>query len=671
MKEVILRVAVPSPLYCAFDYLPPIGITLKKLQPGIRVHVPFGRQKLVGVILEIAHSSDIPKDKLKPMLELLDQDAEPLFPKSTLELINWVSSYYHHPIGDVVTNALPPALRKITHKKKSKTKLATTEVKAKCINSTIKLNKHQEQAIATINAAQGFNTFLLDGVTGSGKTEVYLHVITKIIAEKKQALVLVPEINLTPQTIARFQERFPVPIVVLHSRKNHQERLSAWLKARDGLAPIIIGTRSAIFTPLKNPGIIIIDEEHDLSFKQQTGLKYSARDLAVVRGKFENIPVVLGSATPALESIFNAEQKRYLHLKLPERAGNALHPSFHVVDMRSQKLHDGIAENLSTAINQHLAKDGQVLIFLNRRGYAPIFLCRDCGWCANCKHCDAKLTLHQKQKQLHCHHCGSIQRVPTKCEKCASENLVAFGAGTERIETALQTTFVDTKIVRIDRDTTRKKGSMQKILQEIHDHNCQILVGTQMLAKGHHFPEVTMAAILNTDHGLFSADFRASEHLAQLVIQVAGRAGRAEKPGEVYLQTHNPQHPLLQRLIKEGYAGFAKAALVERKQANLPPFSHLILIRAEARDAELAIKFLRTLRVKFGANIKNNAVEIFGPIPALMERKAGHFRAQLLFQSNNRTQLHKVIDELIPKIADLPDSTKVKWQIDVDPVEII
>jgi primosomal protein N' (replication factor Y) len=669
-KPLILRVAVPSPLRHTFDYLLPKDYSPANIMPGIRVLVPFGKQEIIGIILEIAAESKLQTTKLKAVLAVLDD--EPLLPKSILDLINWVSKYYHHPIGDVVNNALPNLLREITRKKKleheNNKDESNKEFQAK--PKTIQLNKYQKLAVTAIkNHLNEFKAFLLDGITGSGKTEVYLRVIAEVIAAHKQALVLVPEINLTSQTIARFAECFAAPIAVFHSRLTPKERLHSWLMAKDGVAPIVIGTRSAIFTPLKNPGIIIIDEEHDLSFKQQSGLRYSARNLATIRGKLENIPVVLGSATPCLESIYNVKRKRYIELTLPERAGLAIHPSFHLVDMRNQKLKHGIAENLLCSIKKHLANHGQVLIFINRRGFAPILICHHCSWVASCKHCDARLTLHQKKQHLRCHHCGMLEKIPSKCPKCSGENLLLLGSGTERVEITLQELLPAAKLIRIDSDTTRRKKSLETMLKNILSKEYQILVGTQMLAKGHHFPDVTMVAVLNIDQGLFSADFRASEHLAQLIMQVAGRAGRTEKPGEVYLQTHNPQHPLLLNLINGGYTSFVNNCLEERQTAQLPPYSYLALLHAESKEQTAALKFLNQVRIDAEKSLAA-AIKLFGPIPAVMERKAGYFRAQLLLQSQNREALQQALDALLKTIDKLKPKRSLRWFLDVDPIEL-
>jgi primosomal protein N' (replication factor Y) len=494
----ILRIAIPTPLRRTFDYLAPQDSHDKILKPGIRIKVPFGRRTTVGLLIETSTKARVDSKKLKPVIEILDD--EPLLPPALMKLNTWASNYYHHPIGEVMLSSLPKLLRdgRPAELKKMDSRLCGNDGKRgndePCKN--IELNKDQEQAVNAIENNSGFNVFLLDGVTGSGKTEVYLQVIESIIKQGKQALILLPEIGLTPQTVTRFQNRFATDIAVLHSKLTDRERLNAWLKAKDGLSRIIIGTRSAIFTPLINPGIIIIDEEHDQSFRQQSGLRYSGRDLAVMRGKLENIPVVLGSATPSLKSIYNAQCKRYTRLQLPERAGRAIHPSFHLIDMRNQKTFEGLSEKLIQEMKNHLAQEGQILLFLNRRGFAPTLLCHSCGFVVECNRCDARMTFHQKPHYLHCHHCGRTRPIYNTCPKCNSNQITPLGLGTERIEETLKDIFPTTKLLRIDRDTTSRKNAMQKMLTDIHEHKYQILIGTQMLAKGHHFPNVTMAVML-------------------------------------------------------------------------------------------------------------------------------------------------------------------------------
>jgi primosomal protein N' (replication factor Y) len=661
----ILHVVICFPLRHSFDYLPPRDWNGEILKPGVRIKVPFAQRTTVGMLLELGSKPRIDITKLKHAIEILDN--EPLLSEQLIKLNIWASNYYHYPIGEVMLNNLPKLLRK---GKEAKLRKASVDIPTSAEISCIRLNKEQQHAVDVINIGSGFNVFLLDGITDSGKTEVYLRVIEKIINKGQQALVLVPEISLTPQTVTRFWNRFSAHVIaVLHSGLTDRERLNAWLMAKQNLASIIIGTRSAIFVPLPKLGIIILDEEHDLSFEQQSGLRYSARNVAVIRGKLENVPVILGSATPSLESLYNAQRKRYTRLQLPERVGIAIHPSFHVIDMRSQKLVEGIAAKLIQEIKHHLQREGQILLFLNRRGYSPTLLCHNCGFVVGCSRCDVPMTLHQKPHYLHCHHCGATKPVYEKCPKCSSDQLIPLGLGTERVEEAIKDIFPEASLLRIDRDTASRRGSMDKMLSEVRDNKCQILIGTQMLAKGHHFPNVTMVAILNVDNGLLSSDFRAPEHIAQLIIQVAGRAGRAEKSGEVYIQTHNPNHPLLLKLINHGYYDFAVENLIERRNANLPPFTYFALIRAEAKTKTTALNFLEQLRDKIKKSVTTK-VKLLGPIPAPMQRKAGYYRAQLLINSKSRSALHVFLDLLVQQVETLKLNRKVRWSLDVDPMDM-
>ena len=536
------------------------------------------------------------------------------------------------------------------------------------------LNPQQRAAFEAIRAGlDGFQTFLLAGVTGSGKTEIYLQLIHQVLRAGKQALVLIPEINLGPQTLARFEKRFNARIALLHSSINDRQRLDAWLAARDGEANIIIGTRSALFTPMKNPGLIILDEEHDASYKQQEGLRYHARDLAVVRARQENLPIVLGSATPSLESLHNAHIGRYALLKLTQRAGGAQPPRFLRLDVKIRPLDSGISGPLQQAMAQTLAAGQQVLVFLNRRGFAPSLLCHDCGWLSQCPRCDARMTLHQRHNELRCHHCGHAERPPLNCPACSHVDLRPVGAGTERAEERLATLFPDYPVLRIDRDSTARKGAMEQLFGTINKGEPCLLVGTQMLAKGHHFPRVTLVAILDADGGLFSADFRASERMAQLIVQVAGRAGRAEEPGKVIIQTHLADHPLLVQLTEQGYFAFAEQALSERRAAGLPPFSHLALLRAEAQKPGQAEDFLVQAcneAEQLLAELQLGGIELLGPVPAPMERRAGRFRAQLLLQGNARAPLHRLMNAWLPRVERLPGSRTVRWSLDVDPIDL-
>ena len=728
------RIAISTPLRRVFDYLAPADFQSKSPFAGVRVKVPFGHQTLIGILLEIVHETDVPLNKMKAVIEVLD--VQPVFDSELLQLLRWCSLYYHHPIGEVMQNALPVKLRQgtATHIKGIKRWQLTPEgeqvdlqslkraakqialigdlkqstsglldsqlteqhvgwrpvmkrlqekglVKsfeenalpiATPIQSAPTLNADQQKAITRILAQKdnGFHAYVLDGVTGSGKTEVYLQVIEDIIKQGKQALVLVPEIGLTPQLLDRFLQRLDGRIAIMHSGLNDEERLQAWLHTQAGSADVIIGTRSAVFSPLLRPGVIIIDEEHDLSFKQQDGFRYSARDLAVKRARDLDIPIILGSATPSLETLYNALQNRYETLLLPERAGNAKPPTISLLDVRSQKMEHGISAQLLHKMKEHLERGSQVLLFLNRRGYAPVLMCHECGWHALCPRCDAHMTLHQSSSQLRCHHCGTEQYKPSTCPKCNSDDLLQMGFGTERIEHALTELFPQYQVIRIDRDSTRRKGSMEKLLKEINNGKQQILIGTQMLAKGHHFPNVTLVGMLNADHGLYSSDFRASERMGQLILQVAGRAGREEKEGEVLIQTHHADHPLFKPLLNHDYPGFAKTLMEERRQTELPPFTHLALLRAEAVDQQSPMIFLEQARLILEQS-KQDDVILMGPFPALMERRAGRYRAQLLIQANNRTQLQSLFSLSITQIENHKTAKKVRWSIDIDPMDLM
>jgi primosomal protein N' (replication factor Y) (superfamily II helicase) len=732
MRPSIARVALPVPLDKQFDYLIP-----SHCFPviGGRVSVPFGRQTLVGVVTALVSQSDFPVEQLKSIKQVLD--VEPLWSEKLYSLLQWCSHFYHYPLGDTLSNALPAALRKgkeadfasllewrlteagrnclmqdasrgVKQKKVltllesgqlahhhmienevSRTVLTNLQEKGWIESlenkpqltswSTLlsnesdkpKLNQEQAVAIATVNSIQGFGCFLLDGVTGSGKTEVYLNLIEPVLAKGKQALVLVPEIGLTPQTINRFKRRFNVPIEVLHSGLNDTERLNAWLSARAGQAGIVIGTRSALFTPLKQLGIIIVDEEHDASYKQQDSLRYHARDVAVMRASGEQVPVVLGSATPALETLHNAFSGKYHHLTLTQRAGGASPTSNHVLDVKGLYLESGLSAPLIAEMRKHLREGNQVMLFLNRRGFSPALMCHECGWICDCQRCDAYYTFHQGTQELRCHHCGSQKPIIHQCHQCGSTQLVTVGVGTEQLEKQLEILFPDYKTVRIDRDSTRRKGSLESALQAIRRGEYQILIGTQMLAKGHHFPDVTLVALLDVDSSLYSSDFRASERLAQLFIQVAGRAGRASKPGQVVLQTHHPEHTLLQALLKKDYHHFAQTALSERKIAQLPPYAYLTLFRAESNHSDLVENFLRQVRHTLESHpLFDSSCLVLGPTPAPLAKRAGKYRWHLLLQTNTRPMMQKILHSAKPVIAMLPLAVKVRWSMDIEPYDL-
>ena len=527
------------------------------------------------------------------------------------------------------------------------------------------LNDEQRNAADAIRAGSGFAPFLLDGVTGSGKTEVYLDAIGDCLARGRQALVLVPEIGLTPQTLARFRTRLGVPVHALHSGLNDGERAATWLAAARGQARVIVGTRSAVFVPLPEAGLIVVDEEHDGSYKQFDGIRYHARDFAIVRARALEVPIVLGSATPSLESLHNAQAGRHAQLRLRHRAGDAKPPVVRIVDVRKRPLQAGLSSEALDAIRVALDAGGQVLVFKNRRGYAPALLCHDCGWSAQCRRCDASMTVHAHGRRLQCHHCGARAAAPLACPDCASLALQPQGNGTERIEEDLAARFAEVPVLRIDRGSTHGRDALQKHFATLGDEP-GILIGTQMLAKGHDLGNLRLVVVVGIDEGLFSADFRSGEKLAQLLVQVAGRAGRADKPGHVLLQTHHPEHPLLQTLVTGGYHAFADGELALREAAGFPPFAHLALLRAEAKHADPPMRFLHDAKALLG----DADVDAAGPLPAPMPRRAGYVRAQLVLSAAQRVDLHAALDTLMPALHASPDARKLRWSLDVDPVDL-
>ena len=723
-SPTVLRVALPVPLPRLFDYLPPPGAKPDRDWIGRRVRVPFGRGEQVGVVLDFGPAEAAP-ESLKAITSLLD--AEPLLPAELLETLRFCIRYYHAPPGEVIATALPVGLRdgqalpetaryawEITEAGRNRLagrvsqgrprrlleQLATgalsedrlelefedwrvamralqrqgqaarVELEA-AVESAPQagaptLTSAQSAALAMLREGEGFRALLLEGVTGSGKTEVYLQAILDCLAAGKQALVLVPEIGLTPQTLRRFRARLGVPVLELHSGLADGERSRAWMAMARGEARVLVGTRSAIFTPLPQAGLIVVDEEHDASYKQQDGIRYHARDLALLRARALGVPVVLGSATPSLESLHNALSGRYQLARLPQRAGGAQPAKVRVLDVRKRPLEHGLSAEIFAAIAACLARGEQALVFKNRRGYAPVLLCHDCGWSARCKRCDADLTLHAGGRTLICHHCGARASKPLVCPDCASLGLQAQGFGTERLEEALAAHFPEARLLRIDRETTRRRGALEKSLNEF-GNTSGILVGTQMLAKGHDLPRLTLVAVVGVDEGLHSADFRASERLAQLLVQVAGRAGRAQWPGEVLLQTHHPEHPLLATLLTGGYPAVAALALAEREAAGFPPFTFLAVLRAEAvREGEVQ-DFLREAREAFDPM---SGVQATAPMPAPMARRAGRSRGQMLLTGEQRPALQAALSAWIPKLYTLKSARKVRWSIDVDPVDL-
>lgn len=661
-SKVIYQVALDVPLRRLFDYVAPANQTTL-LARGTRVRVPFGRQTLTGIILGHSHESAMSDDQLKAIESICE--LTPIFPDDLCTFIEKAALYYHHPIGEVAFCGAPSLLREGKE-------IPGHEVVAahSVTTSDLILNDEQALALNAILAARGqFQPFLLEGITGSGKTEIYLRAAQILSSEQKQILILVPEISLTPQTAQRFNEWFGDNVICYHSRMTPKARFAAWLKVQQGATSIVVGTRSSVFLPFTQLGLIVVDEEHDASFKQQEGFRYSARDMAVVRAKLANCPIVLGSATPAFETLYNAQLGKYQHLVLKSRAIKAQLPTITHLDIRHNKLEGGLSAQLIARIEAHLKQKGQVLLFINRRGFAPTYLCYGCGWMAECQRCDARLTYHQRKKALLCHHCGYQCAITKVCPTCQSADLNPIGQGTEKIEEILSKRFPDTPIARIDSDATRKKGSLEALLHKAHNNEVPLLIGTQMLAKGHHFPHLTLVAIVDADGGLFSVDFRAVERMAQLLIQVAGRAGRVHQAGEVVIQTCFPTHPLLQQIREQNYPQLAQPLLVERSHCKLPPFAHLALVRAHASDPDLPEQLLMQVQRELkGLHIKD--VEILGPVPAPMYRRQGNYRYQLLIQASARKPLHHVLSYSTTILEKAASAKRLRWSLDVDPVEM-
>lgn len=531
----------------------------------------------------------------------------------------------------------------------------------------LSLNDEQARAVTTISAdLQAYQCFLLHGVTGSGKTEVYLQVIAKVLEAGRQVLILVPEIGLTPQLLARFRDRFTEPMAVIHSHLNDKERQLAWRWAKQQEVKLVIGTRAAIFTPMPALGLIVIDEEHDASLKQMEGVRYSARDVALMRAHAAQIPVILGSATPSLESLHNCLLNKYTLLRLSQKALTSTPLHYQILDIRNQTLQHGLASTTLQLINQHLEQQNQVLVFINRRGFAPVLLCHQCGWMADCRGCDSHLTLHRQLGRLICHHCGLTQVIPSHCQRCKSTDLLPIGAGTQRIHEFLSTQFPSTSVLRIDRDVIRKKKALDQSLAKINTGEAQLIVGTQMLAKGHHFPRLTLVVVLDTDNGFYNQDFRALERLGQLLTQVAGRAGRAERPGQVLIQTHLPQHPALNLLVQQGYDAFAQSLLSMRLQAEMPPYHFLAVIRAQSKGLPKLLQFLQAVKEQ----LQLKELHVLGPAPAPLARKAGQHRMQLLVKSASRKKLRDALTLLRDWITINKMTNGIRWSLDVDPVDL-
>ncbi|MBC7414871.1 MAG: primosomal protein N' [Herminiimonas sp.] len=678
MKQCILRVAIDAPLDVCFDYrwLLEDGATVPLV--GQLALVPFGRRDVVGVIVAMAEDSEVAPDKLKAALAVRSE----LPPLSTawLGLCTFAADYYQRPLGEVMLPGLPKNLRaaKPTSLTRALKKAALPQPTHDATPGTVHaLNPAQRDAAAAIAAARGFAPTLLYGVTGSGKTEVYLQAAATILAETgdtlnpAQILILVPEINLTPQLEANIRARFPgVAMATLHSGLAEGERLSNWVAAHLGQARIVLGTRLAILASLPQLKLIIIDEEHDPSYKQQEGLRYSARDLAVWRARQLDIPIVLGSATPSLETWHHAQSGRYRKLELRERAvKDAALPQVLLIDMERDKPVEGLTACLLAALKLRLSRGEQSLLFLNRRGYAPVVACDACGWISNCSRCTAFMVLHKLDRQLRCHHCGLEQRIPRACPTCGNVDIQPLGRGTQRVEEGLQAAFPEARVLRIDADSTRRKGSAQAAFDQVHRGEIDILIGTQMVAKGHDFQNLTLVGVLNPDTALFSQDYRASERLFAQLMQVAGRAGRRARSAEgsaseVLIQTRYPQHPLFAAVMAHDYEPFANDLLLERQQAGLPPFIYQALLRAEARELAVALSFLQ----EAAGCIEHDGILINDPIPMTMTRVANVDRAQLLVESVSRPALQAFLKAWIAALRAM--KSRVRWSLEVDPVDI-
>ena len=722
----IVRVALDVPLSKLFDYS--LGNDIS-ISPGQRVLVSFGRKEMVGVAIECVASSALLAERIKPVLRVLDDT--PAMPDELLGLLHFCSDYYHYPLGATVLAALPSRLRikraiaiqeemqyvlsssgcaldlillpkrkVVQHRILAALRLGALSIaQVRALSSsgvsalkglldagwvetravasihdtstfsdTHTLTLEQQQAVDMIATTVCFSCILLHGITGSGKTEVYVHAMNRILQQGGQVLLLVPEINLTPQLENYFRGRLPdVELVSLHSGLSDDERMRNWLHAQSGRARIILGTRLAVFAPLPRLALVIVDEEHDASFKQQDGLRYSARDVAIFRASQRDVPIVLGSATPSLESYYNAQSGRYKMLRLTQRAvTQAKLPTINCINIGNVAMQHGLSEPLMKALSERLQRGEQSLIFVNRRGYAPVLMCSACGWMSGCTNCAGKLVLHLKDGRLRCHHCGHQERVPQACPSCGNTDLQPIGVGTQRIESMLRESFPGARILRVDRDSTRNKGAWQVMRQQIQDNAVDILVGTQMLAKGHDFPNLTLVGVVNPDSALYSNDFRASEKLFSQLTQVAGRAGRADKPGQVLIQTAFPEHPLFNSLQRHDYDAWAKTLVDERKSAGFPPFVYQVLLRAEAKSEPHVYSFLG--RAREDAIKLAMPVDVYSVVPAVMPRRANHFLAQLLVQSEARKSLQQFLREWYPLLGVLADN-KLRWSLDIDPMD--
>jgi primosomal protein N' (replication factor Y) len=658
----IVRVALDVPLDESFDFLVPEGL---ELPSGALVIVPFGRTRKVGVVVGSATASAVPAGRLREVESRVED--VPALGEDDLELFQFCSAYYQRPLGEVIAASMPPRLRQPSRRKIAAPQPEIDPADAG-FRATMPLTPEQAAALELARAGAGFRPILLHGVTGSGKTEVYLHLIADVLRQGRQALFLVPEIGLTPQFESQVRERFPgARLYAAHSHLSQGERATAWLAAQSGAAQIVLGTRLAVLMPFRDLGLLIVDEEHDGSYKQQEGLRYSARDVAVRRAQKLGIPIVLGSATPSLESVSNARDGRYTLARLPTRAAGAQMPSVRTVDTRADIPRDGLTHALVLAMRARIERGEQSLLFLNRRGFSPVLFCRACSWHSSCARCSANLVLHRRDNELRCHHCGARNRVPPACPSCGTADLAPVGHGTQRVEETLRELLPQARIARVDRDTTARKGELKAVFDAVRGGTVDVLVGTQMLSKGHDYPKLTLVGIVDPDSALFSADFRAAEKLYAQLVQVSGRAGRAERRGEVLIQTDFPTHPLYAAVASHDFDRFAADALDDRRLAGFPPYAFLALLRAESKKAGEPTAFLKDA-VRLARRL-DAGVEVFDPVPATLERKAGFERAQLLVRATSRAALQPFLREWRAGL-DANGDRRVRWSLDVDPQEV-
>ena len=651
-------IAVGLPLRQCFTYKSKVAI-----KKGTRVVVPFGKKSIVGIVVKKISNPNSLKG-LKEIISIADNHT--CFDKSIFNTILWASEYYHHPIGEIFFSFMPTLLRKKNDKIISSLSKAS-EYKLNAKDKRFKLTKEQNDNLSKLNKIEGFNPSLIYGVTGSGKTEIYLQLAEKFIKKNKSILVLVPEINLIPQLVKRFEDRFSGEIGIYHSRQTPNQRLKVWLKSKFGEIKIVIGTRSSVLMPLKNLGAIIIDEEHDHSYKQAEGFKFSGKDLAIKRAQLENIPIFLGSATPSLQTLKLVKEKKYKKFDLLRRVDGKKPPKLIPLDISDSTLLGGIAIQTMGIIEAAINRGEQVLIFINRRGFAPLYECDNCGWVASCSSCESNLVFHKSKNRLICHKCESVYAVNHNCPDCQSTELNTFGTGTERVEEVLKNTFKKVPIIRMDYDSTRLKGSIEAIYEKANESNEAILVGTQMLSKGHDFPKVTLCVILNADSGLLSPEMNGVEKIAQQLIQVSGRAGRNNNLAQVIIQTRYPNDENLKQIKTGNYQLVADQCLKTNKALGIPPYSNVSILRATSPNPQSCIQFLEKVSELLD-NKKN--ISITGPLPSIPLKIKGNSRNHLIIKSDTKTYLNRVLKFLTNEIQNWPETKKVKWTYDIDPYDM-